>query len=215
MVPQELRKLFGDAIDHAWNGWFLRAGDHSDLHNAGWNKDWSSWVDDFKLKQGRKPSIEDARKFLAELTASPKYACILERGFKAGWTHKAWLDQVGKVKQEVGALLARKLAAITAKTGAKRGGKALLGGVPILSIFISAWDHPARAKEFGTGPAVGMFVFDQIPILDFALAGAESIDAIQQERLRIEREVKQIEANMIDALLQEARRASASCGGSR
>jgi len=185
------------------------------LHSAGWNKDWHKWVYEFKERHDRNPGIDDAKRFVEELKKCPKYANILDRGFKAGWSYTTWIDKVGKVKQAIGASLARQLADATAKVGAKRGGKAIAGGIPILSIVISAWDHPARAKEFGTGPAIGMFILDQIPIADFALAGTETIDAIQQERLRVACEAKQAEATSIDKLLKEAKDAGASCGGNR
>ncbi|XZE46978.1 RHS repeat domain-containing protein [Pirellulaceae bacterium SH467] len=211
LVPQELRNIFGDKIDQAWNGWFLRAGDHSALHTAGWNRDWNKWVDNFREANGRDPKLSEAKKFMKDLMADPKYKCILDRGFKAGWSHAKWLEKSGRVKQKIGALLAEKLVAVTGKTVAKKTGKGILASIPIVSIGFSVWDYPARASEFGTGVAVGMTVLDNIPIIDIALAGAEGIDAVQQARIRAESDALQEQEKMINDLMREAQEAGVNC----
>ncbi|MCY2980546.1 MAG: hypothetical protein NTU79_17930 [Planctomycetota bacterium] len=142
-----------------------------------------------------------------ELKGSEKYRDILARGFRAGWSHSESLDKSGKVKQKLGALLARKMAKITGKTVAKKTGKGVLASIPGISLVISAIDYPARASEFGTGTAIGMSIFDNIPILDVSLAITEGIDSVQQERIKASREGAIEEQAAIDDFMREAEQA--------
>ena len=56
-----------------------------------------------------------------------------------------------------------------------------------------------------------MSVLDNIPTVDLALAGAETIDAIQQEKLKAERESREEEARLIEELMKEAKDAGEVC----
>lgn len=64
---------------------------------------------------------------------------------------------------------------------------------------------------FGTSGAIGMSILDNIPIVDLALAGAETIDSIQQERLKAERESREEEARLMEELLKDAKEAGEDC----
>ena len=81
---------------------------------------------------------------------------------------------------------------------------------PVVCICFSLYDYPARAAEFGTSGAVGMAILDKIPIVDLGLAGAEIIDATQQE-LKTERESQQEKARLIEELVKEAKEAGEVC----
>lgn len=56
-----------------------------------------------------------------------------------------------------------------------------------------------------------MSVLDNIPIVDLAMAGTEAIDAVQQERLKAERESRDEEARLIEELMKEAKEAGKDC----
>jgi hypothetical protein len=189
----------------------LRNADHTELHDLGWNDDWNAWIAKFKRENKRPPNLDEAKNFLFEIRGREKYACVLKRGFRSGWSYRQWHDQVKKLKQRIGAALAKKLNARMAKIAAKRGTRGFLASVPVLSIPFSLWDYPARAAEFGHSGAVGMTFLDNIPLVDISLAIAEGIDAAEQERIKFEMEAMQYEEMEWGKLLLQAKQAGQCC----
>ena len=205
VIPNQFRRIFGDSIDEAWNGWFMQAGTHQALHDAGWNPDIDKWIENFREQHGKYPTIEEAKTFVNGLKNSDKYRAFFDKGFQAAWSQKDWHKKVDPLMRKIGKELAEKVAAVTARTGARYTGRGMLGSIPIFSIVIAAMDYPARASELGHGAAISLTILDNIPIVDIAVAVTEGVDAIKQDVDKIKAQGEQQLIDEISRLAEEAR----------
>lgn len=153
-------------IDSREFGTILAAKDHTELHTAGWNKDWGDFVKGHQAR-GTKPTLKEVQEHLKGLASSKKYCGIFSRGVCAPVSHGVWRDWYRK------ALVDKIRARLVAKA-LQRARRRAAKGIPLLGSLVGLWFYAEDVSENGfLSASAGL-----LPIVGTVQAAGAAYDAV-------------------------------------